>query len=84
MPGRRILARGSVFDRPTEGAHMEIGERVEVYSAFEQTWTDGFEIADVRDEGYVVRRRFDGFVFPHPTSPTDLRSAPPPHPPVRR
>lgn len=63
---------------------MEIGERVEVYSAFEQTWTDGFEIADVRDEGYLVRRRCDGFVLPHPTSPSDLRAVPPPHPPVRR
>lgn len=54
---------------------MKVGDPVEVYSAFEQTWASGFEIADVRDRGYGVRRTHDGALIPNTTSPDDLRPA---------
>lgn len=58
---------------------MNVGEPVELYSALEEIWADGFEIAEVRRGGYGVRRLSDGAVIPNTTSPGDLRAAPPPH-----
>ncbi|QXC60921.1 hypothetical protein KSP35_21820 [Aquihabitans sp. G128] len=58
---------------------MDVGEAVEVYCAFEQTWTTGFVIADIRDEGYALRRLSDGSLLPAPTAPTDLRAIAPHH-----
>ncbi|CAN5665973.1 hypothetical protein BH10ACT1_BH10ACT1_17390 [soil metagenome] len=53
---------------------MDVGEPVEVYSAFEQDWTAGFVIHDIRDGGYALRRLSDGSLLPAPTAPTDLRA----------
>ncbi|MCU1496421.1 MAG: hypothetical protein JWM47_374 [Acidimicrobiales bacterium] len=58
---------------------MDVGQPVEVYSAFEQIWTSGFEIADIREEGYTLRRLSDGSVLPNPTSVHDLRAIAPHH-----
>ncbi len=57
---------------------MRVGDPVEVYSAFEQNWSTGFEIAEVREDGFTIRRTSDGALLPHTTSPTDLRSVPRP------
>ncbi|HEX2575091.1 MAG TPA: hypothetical protein VHK88_02010 [Aquihabitans sp.] len=50
---------------------------MEVFSSFDRSWSEGFEIADVREGGYLIRRLSDGFVIPNTTSPTDLREAAP-------
>lgn len=60
---------------------MHVGEPVEVFSTFEQIWTDGFEIAAVGDGGYGLRRLSDGALLPGPTRPDDLRPIPAAHPP---
>jgi hypothetical protein len=43
---------------------LEVGTQVEVRSRFDSSWTKGFEIADVLDDGYRVRRQHDGSVLP--------------------
>ncbi len=56
---------------------MKIGEQVEVHTRFNDSWVPGFEIAEVADSGYRVRRRSDGTLLPNVTSESDLRPVPP-------
>ena len=53
---------------------LEQGTRVELYSAFDRTWSAGFEIAGVIDTGYRVRRLSDGSLLPGYTTRSDLRT----------
>lgn len=43
---------------------LEPGAHVEVRRRFDRSWARGFEVAEVVDGGYRVRRRSDGFVLP--------------------
>ena len=43
---------------------LEPGARVEVRRRFDQSWARGFEVAEVVDDGYRVRRLSDGSVLP--------------------
>jgi hypothetical protein len=52
---------------------MQAGDKVQVYSAFNDTWARGFEIAEVIPDGFRVRRVSDGAVLPSRTSADDLR-----------
>ncbi len=52
---------------------MEVGEQVEVHTKFNDSWSPGFEIAEVVSGGYRVRWRSDGMVLPDFTSELDLR-----------
>ena len=54
---------------------MKVGDQVEVHSSFEDTWATGFEIADVVDGGFTLRRVSDGRILPSPTDPGDVRPA---------
>ena len=56
---------------------MKVGEQVEVHTRFNDSWVPGFEIAEVADSGYRVRRRSDGTLLPNVTSASDLRPASP-------
>lgn len=56
---------------------MHVGEQVEVHTRFNDSWVAGFEIAEVADSGYRVRRRSDGSLLPNVTSESDLRPVPP-------
>jgi hypothetical protein len=40
------------------------GERVEVCSRFRRVWVSGFEVVDVLDEGYRLRRLSDRWILP--------------------
>jgi hypothetical protein len=61
---------------------MEPGTRVEVRTRFDQHWTRGFEVADVRSaegegEGearYLIRRRSDDSVLPSEFASDEIRS----------
>lgn len=53
---------------------MRIGDRIEVHSRFTDSWATGFEIADVVDGGYVVRRTSDGALLPNVTGESDVRA----------
>jgi hypothetical protein len=43
---------------------LEPGARVEVRTGFDQSWTSGFAIAEVTEQGYRLRRRSDDHVLP--------------------
>lgn len=43
---------------------FEPGTRVEVRRRFDLAWARGFEVAEVVDAGYRIRRRSDGAVLP--------------------
>ena len=52
---------------------MNVGDPVEVHTQFNNSWVDGFEIAEELPEGYRVRRLADGALLPGCTSERDLR-----------
>ena len=55
---------------------MDVGQEVEVHTSFDNSWSPGFEIAEVVDRGcYRVRRMSDGTVLPSVTAEYDLRAA---------
>jgi len=59
---------------------MNIGQKVEVHTSFDDTWAPGFEIAEVTDQGYRVRRASDGALLPNITGESDLRPTGPAFP----
>jgi hypothetical protein len=54
---------------------MYKGQLVEVHTKFNNTWSAGFEIAEVTPAGYRVRRTSDGSMLPGVTSEADVRAA---------
>ena len=54
---------------------LRVGERVEVHTKYNDAWVPGFEIAEVVEGGYRVRRVSDGTLLPNLTAETDLRPA---------
>jgi hypothetical protein len=52
---------------------LQVGEAVEVHTKFNDSWVGGFEIAEVVDGGYRVRRASDGSLLPNLTSEADVR-----------
>lgn len=55
---------------------MDVGDPVEVHTTFNDSWSRGFEVAEVGDAGYRLRRLSDGLLLPGPTSPEDIRPVP--------
>lgn len=51
----------------------QLGEQVDVHTTFTDSWAAGFEIAELTDEGYRVRRKSDGSLLPGYTSDNDVR-----------
>jgi hypothetical protein len=61
---------------PVSGAGpVKAGDAVEVHSSFEDTWAAGFEVVEVVDGGFTLRRLSDGRLLPSPTGPDDVRPA---------
>jgi len=52
---------------------LSVGERVEVRNRFNSQWARGFEIVDVTDNGYTLRRVSDGEVLPTEFDADDVR-----------
>jgi hypothetical protein len=50
---------------------------VEVRSHFDGRWVGGFEIADVNDDRYLLRRRSDGAMLPVAFPAHEVRSRAP-------
>jgi hypothetical protein len=61
------------LEAQTSALRFPAGTRVEVRSRFEGAWTDGFEVAEVTDEGYRIRRLSDGAVLPSLFTDIDVR-----------
>jgi hypothetical protein len=52
---------------------MQVHQRVEVHTRYDDSWGAGFEIAAVAVGGYVVRRLSDGTLLPGVTGDRDVR-----------
>ena len=52
---------------------LEPGSAVEVRNRFEQRWVRGFELVEITDEGYHVRRLSDGSLLPVSFPAEDVR-----------
>ena len=54
---------------------LHVGEQVEVHTKYNDSWVGGFEVAEVVEGGYRVRRTSDGTLLPNLTGEEDLRPA---------
>lgn len=45
-------------------ARAAVGDPVELYSSFNRHWSAGFEVVEVHDDHYLVRRLSDGSLLP--------------------
>jgi hypothetical protein len=54
---------------------LHVGEQVEVHTKYNDSWVSGFEVAEVVEGGYRVRRTSDGTLLPNLTSEADVRPA---------
>ena len=57
----------------TSGDRLEVGTRVEVRRRFDQSWSRGFEVAEVLEKSYRVKRISDSSVLPVEFSEDDVR-----------
>lgn len=58
---------------PEATGRLEPGTRVEVRSTLEQRWSRGFEVVEVTDRGYRVRRLSDNVDLPGAIRSDDVR-----------
>jgi hypothetical protein len=66
--------RGRTFRERIGGeGSVDVGDQVEVHTTFDDSWSSGFEIAEVIPEGYRLRRQSDGSLLPGYTSESDVR-----------
>jgi hypothetical protein len=49
------------------------GRRVEVRNRYDERWTRGFEVVEIMDDQYVLRRLSDGAVLPTTFGPDEVR-----------
>ena len=60
-------------DAPARTGRLEPGTKVEVRTGFDRSWSPGFQVESVTDDGYHVRRRSDDQVLPVPIDRADVR-----------
>jgi hypothetical protein len=60
-------------DAGSERPRLAPGTKVEVRTGFDRSWTNGFSVETVEDNGYRVRRRSDGQVLPVVFARADVR-----------
>jgi anti-sigma regulatory factor (Ser/Thr protein kinase) len=81
--GKTVWFRAAPDAAPPDlTAWLDVGDPVEVYSAFNHAWAPGFRVAGIVGDGYQLCRSSDGSLLPGPTSREDLRPEPPPAHPV--
>ena len=56
-----------------DGERLEPGTRVEVRRRFDQHWSRGFEVAELREGGYRLRRLSDGSILPADFTDDEVR-----------
>jgi hypothetical protein len=67
----RARAPLTTDDAPAPG--IGVGTEVYVRSRYLGTWSGGFAVAEVRTDGYCIRRTSDGQVFPDVFAFDDVR-----------
>jgi hypothetical protein len=63
-----LAASGEQPRRP-----LRVGSRVEVRNRFDGSWSPGFEVSALVDDGYRIRRRSDGSELPAEFDADDVR-----------
>jgi hypothetical protein len=61
------------MDPPRPADALPPGTRVEVRKRFDQSWARGFEVIDLTDGGYRLRRLSDGNELPLAFTADDVR-----------
>jgi hypothetical protein len=69
----RRVAEAIDSDVGTDGEFLSPGSRVSVRDRFQGRWTDGFDIAEIRDSEYVLRRLSDDSILPGSFKPDEVR-----------
>jgi len=59
---------------PEHALSFPVGTAVDVRNRYIGTWSNGFEVAGLVEEGYLIRRLSDGSVLPDPLSFDEVRS----------
>jgi len=59
--------------RTTSRPWLDAGTAVDVRNRFVGTWSNGFEVADHVNEGYVIRRSSDGAILPDVVGRDDVQ-----------
>jgi hypothetical protein len=76
-PGRERedAAEGALWTSTTDAAIPTLGVGAQVYvrNRFLGDWTSGFQVAEVLDGGYRLRRLSDGYAFPDVFASDDVR-----------
>ncbi len=57
----------------TERGQVTPGTRVEVRTAFDRSWANGFVVEAVQTDGYQIRRSSDGSLLPATIAFGDVR-----------
>ena len=68
-----MSADGGESPDPHTRSPLAPGTKVDVRNRFQGTWVRGFEVAEITDEGYRIRRMSDGSVLGELFSRDDLR-----------
>jgi hypothetical protein len=68
---------GVTADSVVNANELDPGTRVEVRRRFDRAWARGFEVIDVSEAGYRLRRTSDNAVLPVPFPRVDVRAAVP-------
>jgi hypothetical protein len=68
-----VTTDGGEAADPQARAPLTPGTKVDVRNRFQGTWVRGFEVAEVTDGGYRIRRMSDGSVLGELFSRDDVR-----------
>ena len=68
-----VIDGGGDAGEPNPRSPLAPGTKVDVRNRYQGTWVRGFEVADVTDGGYHIRRLSDGSVLGELFSRDDVR-----------
>ena len=58
------MVEGAAEQAASAGPSLSVGTHVEAQSSLDDSWQDGFVVAEVTEIGYLLRRESDGAVLP--------------------
>ena len=66
----------SILDATTHRQNLLVpGSLVEVWIQLNKSWANGYRIADVTSDGYLIERTSDGTTLPEPIAVGSVRAA---------
>lgn len=67
------MSNGGAEPEPSARSPLAPGTQIDVRNRYQGTWVRGFEVAEVAEQGYRIRRLSDGTVLDELFSRDDLR-----------